>query len=116
MKDWLEKMVTEGKILKEEHENLKGGYGKVTIYKDLRPYPIENVYETGWIILSPESSIGNHQHVTDAETYTVLSGKVESNGKILIPEEESKCKIGGSHDCINLSQNESIVRFVKRKK
>lgn len=116
MKDWLERMVAEGQILKEEHENLREGYGKVIIYKDLRPYPIENIYESGWIILSPESAIGNHQHVTDEETYTVLSGKVESNSRILIPEEESKCKVGESHNCINLSPNESIVRFVKRKK
>lgn len=116
MKDWLEKMVAEGKVLKEEHKNLRGGYGKVTIYKDLRQYPIENIYEAGWIILSPESAIGTHQHVTDEETYTVLFGKVESNGKILKPEEECKCKIGESHNCENLSSNESIVRFVKSKK
>lgn len=111
----LEKMALKGRILKKVEPNLKGGRGVCTVYTDLTKHPDQRVTVAGKIVMGYRATIGRHRHDDDSETYTVLSGMVESNGEWYGPGETMVCNKGETHDCINQAEGESILRFVKRK-
>jgi len=71
----------------QENENMRGGEGVVVIEHLLTP---EELYEKGRlyarIILKPGSSIGNHVHEGEMESFYIISGKAEisDNGDIVV--------------------------------
>lgn len=111
----LEEMASKGQVSKRIEQNLKGGLGVCTVYTDLMKHSDQRVSVAGKIVMEYGATIGTHQHTEDSETYTVLAGKVQSNGKIYSPGESMICSKGKSHNCVNLAKCESVLRFVKRK-
>lgn len=111
----LEKMALEGRISKRVELNLKGGLGVCAVYTDIVKHPDSRVTVAGKIVMGEGATIGMHPHDNDSETYTVLSGRVMSNGVVYGPGNTMVCQKGESHDCVNLADGESILRFVKRK-
>lgn len=114
-KEMLEKHLKEGKVERTEVIGLKGGEGRVDIYKDKAKHKDSRIWESGNLLLSRGAIIGMHTHDDDSETLTILDGKVEINGKEYMPGEVFYCNRGEYHDCKNLADSESIVGFVKRK-
>lgn len=106
--------VEEGKLQKEVVTCLKGGNGMCIVYTDTTKNPDSRVYASGKIEMGYGSTIGQHSHEKDWETYTVLAGRVLSNGKEYGPGETMICKKGESHHCKNIASGESVLRFVKR--
>lgn len=111
----LEKMALEGRISKKVQPNLKGGLGVCAVYTDMAKHPDSRVTVAGKIVMGDGATIGLHSHHDDSETYTVLAGEVESNGRAYGPGETMVCNKGESHNCINRAKGESVLRFVKRK-
>ena len=112
----LEKMASEGKLLKRCENGLKGGVGKCAVYTDIIAHPDQRVSDSGKIVLECGATIGEHAHVDDWEEYTVLSGVVRSSdGYYYFPGETMTCYKGESHFCANVFDGESVLRFVKRK-
>lgn len=112
----LEKQVEKGEAKQEKFLCLKGGTGKVIIYRDNVSHPDHEVYDSGAILLEKGASIGTHEHYNDSEIWIVISGCVEVNGKVM---EEGQCFIcnkGETHSCINLADGDSILGFAKKKK
>ena len=70
----------ENEITPQIKQGLRGGVGEATMKYLLSPE--ENAFHCGMaahITLAPGSSIGAHDHVTDAELYYILSGKAMAN-------------------------------------
>ena len=113
-KEVLERQVEEGKMERTEVTGLKGGKGKVIIYKNNEKYTDTRIGDSGYLLLFPGTIIGNHTHDNDSETLIVRVGKVEINGSEYITDEIFYCDQGQAHDCKNLTNDEVIVEFVKR--
>lgn len=110
----LEQMALEGRISKRVEPNLKDGLGLCVVYTDLIEHPDKRVSVAGKIVMGYGATIGIHRHTVDSEIYTVLAGKVQSNGKIYGPGESMICNKGEAHNCVNLAKGESVLRYVKR--
>ena len=111
----LEKMALEGRIFRQVKPNLKGGLGVCVVYTDRVKHPDSRVTDAGKVLMGDGATIAMHPHDNDSETYTVLSGRVMSNGVVYGPGDTMVCKKGEMHDCINLADGESVLQFVKRK-
>ncbi len=109
---WLDSLVNQNLVEKEEAFNLKDGIGHVYIYRDCKPND-PRAHESGNILLEKGSSIGMHKHFRDTETYTVLLGAVEINGKLYYAGESATCYSGESHNAINQNDGDSIMEFSK---
>ncbi len=103
----------EQKLVKLHIEDcLKGGNGRCYIYKDVTPSaPWES--ESGKIVIEEGASIGFHYHDVDSETYTVLKGTVEINGKIYHVGDSVICPKGQGHNAINCGFGDAILGFSK---
>lgn len=110
----LDEMAENGQFVKESAQNLKGGVGRCYVYKETKQFTDKRITTAGNIVMEYGSTIGMHEHLTDSEIYTVIIGWVCSNDKIYGPGETMVCNKGESHDCMNLNDGESILRFVKR--
>lgn len=110
----LDRGVEEGKLRKKFVFHLKGGNGTCAVYTDQVKHPDLRVYESGKIVMERFATIGEHSHEKDCETYTVLAGKVISNGVEYGPGETMVCNKGETHSCRNIARGESVLRFVKR--
>ena len=83
-------------------ENMRGGEGIVTVEKLLTP---EELYDKGRLYakltLAPGSSIGNHLHEGEMESYYIISGKAEymdgAEQATLLPGDTTLTRSGGEH-------------------
>lgn len=108
----LEKLLLSGALKeKESVHNLKGGKGKITIYKDAINI---NATESGYILLEPGSNIGFHYHYKNSEIYRCMFGAFESNGSVYSAGQTSCCSLHEGHDCKNIADNITIIRYFKK--
>ncbi len=111
----LDRGAQEGRLRRKLVVHLKNGFFSCVIYKDQVKHPDPRVYESGKIVMERFATIGEHDHKDDWEEYTVLAGKVISNGVEYGPGETMTCKKGETHSCRNIARGESVLRFVKRR-
>ncbi len=110
----LDRGVDEGKLRRRLVVHLKNGFYSCAVYTDQVKHPDTRVYEAGKIVMERFATIGVHAHEKDSEEYTVLAGKVISNGVVYGPGQTMICKKGETHSCTNVASGESVLRFVKR--
>lgn len=115
--EMLERKVSSGDFSRSEHQNLHGGKGKCIIYTSvaLSKKDIDSkIYESGVICLEKGASIGEHFHYKDSETYHILTGEIEYNGKTYRAGDIVVCEKDTSHYCINLADGETKLRYDKK--
>ena len=97
-------------FIKERHENLRGGNGivithtKVIFFRERRIKII--IME-----MSPNSTIGLHQHVDDTEIYITNNKNVRFG--IKKNKFFNRCPKGGTHSASNLSNEGATVFAIK---
>jgi mannose-6-phosphate isomerase-like protein (cupin superfamily) len=65
-------------LIKVERKDVAGGHGSVfTEYAFTRDKALKDqaIKEVSWLRLMPGDSIGYHQHVTNEDTYVIVSGE-----------------------------------------
>jgi len=65
-------------LIKVERKDVAGGHGSVfTEYAFTRDKALKDqaIKEVSWLRLNPGDSIGYHQHVTNEDTYVIVSGE-----------------------------------------
>lgn len=96
-------------------ENPHGGMGSITVYKILTSEDtLGNVSLFAKVIINPQTTIGYHQHIGEAETYYVLKGQgfFINNQKERIPVKPGdvcSIEVGQSHGMENLSDHEMEI-------
>ncbi len=68
-----------------------------------------NLYERGFLVIPKGSSIKSHQHISDVEQYTLLTGDLSING---ISMDVNECFIGQSHS-IDPAAELTIIKTIK---
>lgn len=117
-------------MIKREHElenmvmeNFKGGEGQIVIRQFLTKEESNGAGRVfAEITIPPGSSVGEHVHEGDFETYYVLKGKalLNDNGTevTLLPGEVNICKDGEFHSIKNVGEDNlvliAIVLFTKQ--
>lgn len=97
-------------MIKEKHENLRGGDGFVTTYTSvifLRGKKIKLIL----MKMYPNSSIGLHQHVDDSEIYFTFNRHVGFGLKK--KKFFNYCPKDGTHSASNLSDRWATVFAIK---
>jgi mannose-6-phosphate isomerase-like protein (cupin superfamily) len=95
-------------------ENLRGGHGPIetdVVYKKEELLGKATLFNR--LTIKPGSSIGGHDHVTDAEIYYVISGEivVDDNGKeVTMTEGDAMFTGGGEHHSVeNRSDKDAVI-------
>ena len=78
---------------------------KITLEGDLD----KNGYEKGYLVLTPNSGILEHQHINDIEKYTKLTGTMSVKNKTT---SENICLIGEKHN-IDKVKELTIIKTLK---
>lgn len=100
----------EDKINKKEYTILNEKIAIGTVYKIKAYGDVENIgIEIGYLYLTKNSGIREHEHTNDIEKYKLLMGTLKINGEDL---KENICKIGSSHS-IDIVENDTIIRYCK---
>ncbi len=95
-------------------EKKAGGNGTITIVKLLAPKELAGKCDMyAKVILPPTTSIGDHTHKGNTETYHILEGKAiyNDNGKKIEigPGTTTFCPDGEMHGIANASKTDNLV-------
>lgn len=99
-------------------ENPHGGMGKIEKYEVLTSADtLDHVSLMAKVILHPQSIIGYHQHLEEAEAYYVLKGSgyfINSQRERIAVKAGDVCliEVGGSHGMENLNDEEMIIMAI----